>query len=113
MPVPLSTRHVDANEVVSAIIRGDLDLYLDTIAERLANRRDLLARRVAARIDVGDTIRFTDKARPTYLYGLTAVVTKINGKSVTVTCPSSLAYRRYSGVVDLRCPITIVEPLDA
>lgn len=95
--------------VLSAIANGDLDPILDKMLDRIARRRDVVARLRTATIDVGDTVRFTERIRPRYLAGLTATVVKINQTTITVACPDTYEYERFRGASSVRCNLTLIE----
>jgi hypothetical protein len=56
----------------------------------------------------GDIVFFQRGISPKYLVGKTAVVTKVNDKSVVVNVPDDPSYRRFQGKRGVRCPKTIV-----
>lgn len=97
------------NDICSAIASGAVDADLDRILDRIVRRRDVVARLRTATIDVGDTVRFTERIRPKYLAGLTATVVKINQSTITVACPDTYEYERFRGASGVRCNLTLIE----
>lgn len=96
------------DEIIDAILNGKLDEHLDTLDAVIQDRRTLNTTRKMATLKPGDTVVFSDSIRPKYLVGKTATVVKRNPKSVVVSCPDDLSYRRYRNAKNVRCPNSLI-----
>jgi hypothetical protein len=109
MPSALSV--IEAVNVRNSIVHGDMDDELDSIQRAVQVRKQYLADSRASRLRVGGPARFTESIRPRYLAGLEVTVTKINQKSIIVSCPSRPMYGRFSGARNVRVANAIIEPI--
>ncbi|SRR6266550_250350 len=91
------------------ILTGEHDDLLAEIVSAATERRKYLAKIEIVNINPGDTIRFLNTCKPTYLRGVTAVVKKVNGASVVVDIDLNPRYGRFSGSKNVRCPASIIE----
>lgn len=94
--------------ILAGIETGSHDDELDAIVNAVERRRTLLAKRKAATIKPGDTIRLSN-CRPKYLSGLAATVVRTDDTHVWVTFPQEKAYRRYAGATEVRCHLDMID----
>jgi hypothetical protein len=94
----MSTSTITIEEIIDAILNGDLDEHRSAITNAMRERRGVLETRKGFLMKVGDTVRFNIHARPTYLQGLTGEVLKVNAKSATGSTP--------------RCPLAIIDKVE-
>lgn len=100
-------------ELISAIMVGQYDADLSAIREAIRMREGTLVQASALGIKAGDTVAFNDQANPKYLKGIKAVVVKKNPKSVVVNIEENFLARKFSGSRNVRCPLAIVEVVNA
>lgn len=74
---------MDYKTVVTAIVTGELDDNLLDLISHINNRRDVVAKRMAYTVQVGDTVTLYN-IRPQHLNGARATVTAVNRTTVTV-----------------------------
>lgn len=99
---------MNSTEVVGNIVTGECDDILNDIVQAVKDRRNAINSNKIRSISVGDVVVFNKSVRPRYLEGKTAVVTKVNRKTVDVDCPNDPDYRGFCGAKSVRCPISIV-----
>jgi hypothetical protein len=92
-------------EVNTAIITGTFDAELGRIRQSIKTREEMLSLAFKASLSVGDTVKFTDRVRPTYLRGMKAEVVKINDKRIKIKLPEAVG--RFSGIITT--PVDLVE----
>lgn len=112
---------ITSQDIVSAIISGDLDDDFDTIKQAIKMRGEHLAQARRLSLKPGDTVVFTN-LRPKYLIGLEAEVVKINPKKVVLKCPDKPEYGRFAGSSNVSCqpdmiekvemPAPVIQPID-
>jgi hypothetical protein len=96
-------------DAVSAIITGELDADLSRLTQAIQNRKRLIsATNVAvlkSTLKVGDKVRLTMTANPSYIRGVEAVIRKFKTKKVVIDLVRP-AGRFHKNIV---CPLDILE----
>ena len=96
---------------ITALIEdGVLDQHLERLAETIQHRRREQDRQQLGSFQVGDRVRLSDRARPSYLAGAEGVVTEILHKRLVVRLETPVAGKR-AGRNDIACPPSLVERL--
>jgi len=97
-------------QLVDAIFDGVADNNIDSLTEAIKTRREIKDSRKILLINPGDMVMFNKHARPKYLQGIKAKVTKTNRTTVDVTISEDAwGARKYRGSSGIRTPITIVD----
>jgi hypothetical protein len=95
--------------VFEYIENGAYDKRLDDIMAAIKQRKQILGLETRAQIRPGDVVRFSNRIHPRYLIGKTAVVVKLNRKTVVVNCPNDSSYGRFQNSHNVRCPNDMIE----
>jgi len=95
-----------------ALSRGEYDDRLAQIVEAVNDRRRAMDARKRLSFAPGDVVRFNASANPKYLIGHTATITAINRTRVTLDMPDDPALGRYRGQSGVKCPVSIIEPIE-
>ena len=98
---------ISYEQVVNAIITGKMDDGLDQLFEAIRFRRSARNIVKAMSFNVGQKVRFV-KGRPKYLIGLTAIITKLNNKTVSICFEDKKAAGKF-GLGPIRCPFSLIE----
>ena len=102
----------DVEAIIEAIADGELDLWVEALAEVVSQRLELLrAARDAvlmATLRTGDRVRINHSARPLYLHGRPATVVGLAGDLVVVRLDQPVG-RFTNG--EVRCPPGVLEPI--
>src|SRR5918911_4187822 len=96
--------------ITALIEEGVLDGHLERLAETIHQRRREQDRQQLGSFQVGDRVRLSDRARPSYLAGAEGVVTEILHKRLLVRLETPVAGKR-AGRNDIACPPSLVERL--
>ena len=97
-------------QLVDSILDGVADDNIDALNGAIEQRRKLKDNRKMLFIAPGDIVRFNRQARPKYLQGHTATVTKVNKTTVLVDIPNDAwGTKKYCGAKNIRTPISIVD----
>jgi len=106
----MPTTIVSTDIIINTIVSGNVDAALDSINNAIRLRRKTLDQSKGLFMNIGDTIVFNTHASPKYLQGQTAIVKKVNEKTVVVDIPEdAVGARRYRGAKNIRCPFSIVD----
>lgn len=100
-------------ELIDGILNGVADDDLDKLNLAIKQRRELRNSKKILFISPGDKVRFNLQANPKYLQGHTAIVKKVNNTTVSVDLPDDYSLRKYRGSKNVRCPISIVDKVEA
>jgi hypothetical protein len=108
----MATATLGIDEVVDAILAGQLDEELGTIREVCTDRMQQRASGLRYKLRAGDRVRVVTHGviRPHYLDGLTAVVRKVNKTTVTIDFEDQQTAGRFAR--GCRCPIMHVEKIE-
>lgn len=104
-----------ANDVIAAVMRGELDEDLDALLDAVIARRKNAARRRAASLTIGDRVRI-EGISPKGMNGATGTVKGMRGKRVEVEIDKEFARfaGRFASMIEsglpLRVPDTCVVP---
>ncbi len=91
---------MDAHETLDAIVGGEFDGILNVMRDAIRTREEIVARRVADSVEIGDTVVLT-KLRPKYLSGLKAAVIDKHGQKITVKIDTDADTGRFSNELGL------------
>ncbi len=72
------------NDILRAIVNGDMDDQLDTLGRAIQTRRGALRGLVAGSLKEGDTVKITGAISPKYMQGKEVEVIKVNRKRAVV-----------------------------
>lgn len=97
-----------ANDVIAAIVRGELDDDLLPIAEALDQRRRLASKRVVASLKPGDRVKLTGIS-PKALDGATGTVKEVKRSRIGVVIDKEYAGQagRFSDSIRLGMPLRV------
>ena len=96
-------------QLVDAILDGVADDNIDSLTAAIKQRREVANGRKLLFINPGDKVVFNRSARPKYLQGIEAKVTKVNKTTVTVDIPEDAwGAKKFRGT-NVRTPISIVD----
>ncbi len=101
---------MNSGEITQSIFSGQQDDDLDAIKEAVRFRQKVIAGGKLRSLHVGDRVRFNSAARPQYLIGLEAVVTKVNQTRVKVRIEGDAG--RFTGTTPT-CPLSIIDKVAA
>lgn len=94
-----------AAETADLINRGQMDEHLDTLAQAIQYRRDVLIADKRDDLTVGATVYFNSKANPQYLCGAEAKVVRFKTKKVVVQLVRPVG--RFQGYITT--PVSIIQ----
>lgn len=100
-------------EIIQAIVGGDVDDDLRSIAQACKDRQKAAASTLRYVLKVGDKVAFNSNIRPAYLQGLKAVVRKVNQTTATVDVVEADRYRARRYATGVRCPFTLLDRVEA
>jgi hypothetical protein len=107
--VPLTVDDLAAG-ITALIEDGVLDQHLEQLVEIIHQRRREQDRQQLGNFQVGDRVRLSNHARPSYLAGADGVVIEILHKRLLVRLETPVPGKR-AGRQDIACPPSILERL--
>ena len=101
---------MNINQLTQAILKGDFDKDLGMISTAIKSRKAATkptqTMSTIFDLDVGDTVRFNEFARPKYIQGTTARVVKVNRARVKIELDRAVG--RFPGGQPVSCPPKII-----
>ena len=95
---------MDYRDVCGAIVSGKISMkYFDAIRQAMQHAKEISTNG----IKIGDTIKFNLNAKPRYMFGLKAKVTKVNKKTFQVKMIDGAG--RFTKGLSVKAPKTIVD----
>lgn len=101
---------MNITEITQSILNGEQDEDFDQIKEAIVLRKKVIGSTKLRSLRAGDRVRFNSGARPQYLIGLEAVVTKVNQTRVKVRIEGDAG--RFAGTTP-SCPLSIIDKVAA
>lgn len=99
-----------ANDVIAAIVRGDMDDDLDALMDTVVARRRNAARRRSASLSIGDRVRL-DGISPKALNGATGTVKGRSRTRIEVVIDKEYARAagRFASMIEMGLPLRVPE----
>jgi hypothetical protein len=95
---------MNINDVINYINNTASDADRGQI--QLALSKHITSTRTPKRFAIGDRVQFNSQARPNYIQGLKATITKVNRARVVIKLDAPVG--RF-GVTPINCPTSIIE----
>lgn len=104
---------ITTQDIVSAIINGEVDNGRSAIAEALKSRARALDALKHSELEAKDRVVFNRSARPKYMLGVGAEVVDKNQTTVILNIDRNPRARQRSGQKNVRCPVGYVDKVKA